>query len=65
MNFDKAKQKVVFENRLPSAYFLTSDDMAELFIIAQDSLWDALCKAFYAGVVEGNRATLTHNLKRM
>lgn len=65
MNLEKAKKKVVFDGKLPDRYFLTSDDLAELFTIAQTDLWDALCKAFYAGVIAGNHATVTHDLKKM
>ena len=65
VNLEKAKKKVVFDGKLPDRYFLTSDDLAELFTIAQTDLWDALCKAFYAGVIAGNHATVTHDLKKM
>ena len=65
MNFEKAKKKVIFDGKLPDRYFLTSDDLTELFITAQTDIWDALCKAFYAGVIAGNHATVTHSLPKM
>ena len=66
INFEKCRQKVALSGKIPSAYFLNLDEVTELWRIASDGdIFDALCKAFYAGFIAGNHATLKHNLKRM
>ena len=66
INFEKCKQKVALSGKIPGMYFLNLEEMAELLQIASGGdIWDAICKAFYAGFIAGNHATLKQNLKRM
>lgn len=64
INFDKAAEKAI--KKIPSQYFMDCDTMAELIRIAKaGAVFDALHKAYCAGIVAGNHATLTHGIKRL
>ena len=66
INFDKAVQKTIGSNKIPGRYFMDSGSMKELMWIAKKkSIWDAINKAFCAGIVAGNHATLKHGLRRL
>lgn len=62
-NFEKAVDDVFA--KVPDNYFLNGDELMELVAIAKKrDFYDAITKAFCAGIQAGNRATLKHNLKR-
>ena len=66
INFDKAVQKTIGGGKIPSRYYMDFDSLQELVRIAKENdIYDAINKAFCAGMVAGNRATIKHQLKRL
>ena len=66
INFEKAVQRTIESRKIPSQYFMDCDSMMELVRIIKDGgFFDAINKAFCAGLVAGNHATLKYGLKRL
>lgn len=66
INFEKAVEKTIHSGKIPGQYFMDCDSIQELVRIArEDDVFDAINKAFCAGMVAGNHATLKQGLKRL
>lgn len=66
INFEKAVKKTLESGKIPTQYFLSWDELAELMSIAKArDFYDAITKAFCAGMQAGNHCTIDHGLKRL
>lgn len=66
INFDKAVAKTIESGKIPGQYFMDCDSMMELVRIAKTGdFYDVINKAYCAGMVAGNHATLKHGIKRL
>ena len=66
INFEKAVQKTIGSGKIPNQYYMDCDSMMELVrIIKNGDFYDAINKAFCAGLIAGNRATVKYGLKRL
>lgn len=66
INFEKAIKRTIDNKKVPGQYFMDGDSLHELIEIARKcDIFDAINKAYCAGMIAGNHATLKHGIKRL